>query len=165
MSDAVKIQIAIMIGSIASPICSMLGVVVLGFMNRQLKAAATDAAVKVEEVAAKQEVATHKVEEVATAQAQATQKVEEVRQALQDSTESGNAKLDAIANVGDKTYGAVNHHLANVLHELADVRRELANVTGSRVHIAAAELAEKRLLDHEDNQAKVDAQANRERHP
>lgn len=65
------------------------------------------------------------------------------------------AKLDAIAETGDKTHILVNSNMGVQLKIAAVALRRLAS-SGNPEDVAAAELAEKLLREHESKQASVD---------
>lgn len=66
-------------------------------------------------------------------------------------------KLNKIGKVADATHTLVNSNMGVQLRLTAAVSRRLAALTRNKSDLAAAELADKMLMEHEDKQATVDA--------
>jgi hypothetical protein len=117
-------------------------------------ASADTAAVKVEELATKQD-------EVARVTAQqlddAAAKVKEVKAALADSDTATANQLHDIAKTGEATHILVNSNMAAQLKISMIALKRLAELTNHPDDMAAAELAAKNYHEHEIKQAKVDA--------
>jgi hypothetical protein len=82
---------------------------------------------------------------------------EEAAKLLVQSTSINAEKLDAMALVGEKTHALVNSAMAAQLKIAAVALRRIANDSKNVDDIAAAELAEKNLFDHQEKQKAADA--------
>ncbi len=135
----------------------------MAYMMAKLKANSETAKVnseiaagKVEQVRIATEGAAVKVEQVRKAAAIAAAAVEEVKTTLETSKQETDDKLEVIAHTGDMTHRLVNSAMGVQLKLSAETSRFKANTTKNPVDIAAAELAEKTLLEHQQKQHEAD---------
>lgn len=94
-------------------------------------------------------------------------KAEEVKEVLEEATETTDKKLQGLAEVaeeakktGDAIHVLVNSSMMAQLKISAVALRRIADLTKHAGDIAAAELAEKLLHEHEKKQAAVDAKGH-----
>jgi hypothetical protein len=118
------------------------------------------AAGKVEQVRIATEGAAVKVEQVRKEAAVAAAAVEEVKTTLETTKRDTDVKLEGIARTGDITHTLVNSGLGVQLKLSAETSRFKANTTKNPVDIAAADLAEKTLADHQQKQRDADLLPN-----
>jgi hypothetical protein len=130
-------------------------------------ASADTAAIRTEQVAAKQVIAAQKVEQVAIKQESAAKatadklndaagKVAEVKDALKASDETTANKLDDIAKTGEAIHVLVNSSMSAQLKISMIALKRVAELTRHPDDLAASQLAEKLYHEHEAKQAKVD---------
>lgn len=94
--------------------------------------------------------------EAARVASAAAQKVEEVKHTLEDKDILTNAKLEGLAKVADATHTLVNSAMCTQLKISAVALRRVADLTKHPDDVAAAELAEKGLVEQVDKQKIAD---------
>jgi hypothetical protein len=108
---------------------------VMAFLMARLNAKAREAAVKVEQVAEKVDIATV---------------------AMEASQKMGDAKLEEIASVGRSTHRLCNSAMMEQKRMLAETSRAKADMTNDPIDVAAADLAEQSYKKHCEQQRKDD---------
>jgi ABC-type transport system involved in cytochrome bd biosynthesis fused ATPase/permease subunit len=99
------------------------------------------------------------VKDAAEKAATAAVKVEEVKQRLETTTATNAGMLAQIAKVGEATHTLVNSNMGTQLKISAVALRRVAELTKHPDDLAAADLADKGLHEHEGKQAIVDSGA------
>lgn len=94
--------------------------------------------------------------------ARAAAEAVKVREDLKVSDKATSTKLDEISKVGEKTHTLVNANMGAQLKISAVALRTIATLQRTPHTVAAAELAEKLLQEHEAKQASVDAKEKHE---
>lgn len=127
---------------------------IIGFCTLTITSLVT--LLKADTAAVKSDEAATKADAAAAEAAAAAAKTAQVKEDLKQTNIRRKAQLDHIEATGEKTHTLANANMGAQLRLNVIASRRLADLTGEPADMAAANLAEKTLREHEAKQAAVD---------